>query len=318
VDASIEAPTQVRRGAARICAPEPGRELGPWLSGQAATVTQLLREHGALRFSGFAVDDAAQFETAVRSYTPTLLDYIAGGSARRHVEGRVYNSTEYSASQPIPLHCEGSYLPRMPRHIWFFCGVAPASGGRTPTGDMARVFERLDPRIVERFLSHGGVRYIHNLHDGAGFGRGWRDAFPGMDRDGVASWLTECGADFHWSESGMLHIEMVAPATRVHDVTGERVWINQAVNWHAAALAPAAAAALSKVYGSTAHFPKHATFADGTSIEDGDIHAIATVLREEESSFEWEHGDVLLCDNQRTSHGREPFTGARQILVALA
>jgi Taurine catabolism dioxygenase TauD, TfdA family len=32
----------------------------------------------------------------------------------------------------------------------------------------------------------------------------------------------------------------------------------------------------------------------------------------------WRDGDLLLVDNVRTAHSREPFTGPREVLVGLA
>ncbi|TLZ54349.1 MAG: TauD/TfdA family dioxygenase, partial [Gammaproteobacteria bacterium] len=32
----------------------------------------------------------------------------------------------------------------------------------------------------------------------------------------------------------------------------------------------------------------------------------------------WQAGDLMLVDNLRTAHGREPFEGSRQVLVAMA
>ena len=32
----------------------------------------------------------------------------------------------------------------------------------------------------------------------------------------------------------------------------------------------------------------------------------------------WQAGDLMLVDNVRTAHGREPFEGPREVLVAMA
>jgi alpha-ketoglutarate-dependent taurine dioxygenase len=34
--------------------------------------------------------------------------------------------------------------------------------------------------------------------------------------------------------------------------------------------------------------------------------------------FSWATDDVMLCDNLRVCHGREPFTGARKVLVSMS
>jgi alpha-ketoglutarate-dependent taurine dioxygenase len=37
----------------------------------------------------------------------------------------------------------------------------------------------------------------------------------------------------------------------------------------------------------------------------------------EERTFDWQKGDVLLCDNYLVMHGRQPYSGHRQIVVAM-
>ena len=35
-------------------------------------------------------------------------------------------------------------------------------------------------------------------------------------------------------------------------------------------------------------------------------------------SERWQDGDLMLVDNVRTAHGREPFKGPREVVVAVA
>jgi alpha-ketoglutarate-dependent taurine dioxygenase len=35
-------------------------------------------------------------------------------------------------------------------------------------------------------------------------------------------------------------------------------------------------------------------------------------------AFPWQKGDILMVDNMLAAHGREPFTGPRKIMVAMA
>lgn len=284
---------------------------------QRATLRDWLHAHGALLLRGFGIADAAQFEAVCEAGTPGLIPYTGGGSPRTLVAGKVYTSTDYAADQPIPLHCEYTYFPEPPAAIWFYCEQAAANGGETPIGDMAHVLSALDPDLVRRF-ENKGLRYIYNLHDGRGFGRGWRQAFGTDDREQVGRWLAVNRADYHWEEDGTLHAELIAPAVRVHPVTGVRVWGNQAVNWHISTHGEAMAQRLRRLYREERRLPKHATFGDAEPIPDADIARILEVLSAQERVFRWQAGDVLVCDNQRIAHGRRPFSGERRVLVALA
>lgn len=290
--------------------------LTEWVRGQWPEIVRQLMSHGALLFRGFA-KDIAEFENVCRAGTPKLLRYTAGGSPRSRVSGEVYTSTEYPREQSIPLHCEMTYLKEIPHFLWFWCEQPAEQGGETPVGDMVRVLERLDDRLVSRF-DRLGVRYIYNLHNGKGFGRGWMDAFGTDDRDQVEAWLTNNGTEFSWQKDGSLHAELLAPGLREHSVTGLSVWGNQAASWHIASLGAQMAQRMRRVYREEAGLPKHATFGDGSPISDDDIHRILDVLADEEVTFDWQQGDVLLCDNQRFAHGRYPFSGDRRVLVSLA
>lgn len=287
-----------------------------WVRSVWPEILEQLMLHGALVFRSLA-KDARDFEGICRAGTPQLLDYTAGGSPRTRVSGQVYTSTEYPRQQPIPLHCEMTYLRDIPRFLWFWCERPADSGGETPIGDMVSVLHVLDDALVQRF-DHHGVRYIYNLHGGKGFGRGWKEAFGSEDRDQVDAWLTRAGTEFSWKPDGTLHAELQAPGLREHSVSGVKVWGNQVASWHVASLGTAMAQRMRRVYRDEGSLPKHATYGDGSPIPDGDIQRILEALAGQEVTFDWRQGDVLLCDNERFAHGRRPFTGDRRVLVALA
>ncbi|MAC77880.1 MAG: hypothetical protein CML66_07425 [Rhodobacteraceae bacterium] len=292
-------------------------DLGDFIATNGNRISDWLSTHGALLFRGFPVDGPETFENACARFSPGLQRYVGGGALRKNVSGRVYTSTEIAADQVIPLHCESSYFQVPPERIWFYCDTPAATGGQTPVGDMARVLERLPDDLVQRFDSRG-VRYFYNMHAGKGFGRGWPDAFGTQDRAEVEAWLDEKGFSHEWRPDGHLYAEMNAPGLRVHAGSGVTVWGNQAASWHVRGLGAGPARAIRGVYKQERLFPKHALFGDGTSIPDADIETILATLAEEEVAFDWQAGDVLLCDNHRIAHGRRPFTGARRVLVTLA
>ena len=297
--------------------PDAAQELSGILHSQNGHFRQLLNTHGALLFRGFKAKDASDFECIATAATPDLVAYTGGGSPRKPVKGNVYNSTEYPAGLHIPLHCELSYLPKLPEHIWFFCETAPAEGGQTPIGHMKTLLEALDPDVVARFRDRG-VRYIYNLHGGKGFGRGWQDAFLTDDRSTVSAWLTAQQCAYTWNDDDSLHATLHAPGTRFEAETGDEIWGNQAANWHVDGLPPAMAKQIRRLYADEMRFPKHATYGDGTPIAVEDIRHILNTQRALEVSFDWQQGDILWCDNRIVAHGRRAFEGARSILVALA
>lgn len=291
--------------------------LAVWLQSHDDEIRGLLAATGAVLFRETGVHTSAEFGRACQAHTPTLLPYIGGGSPRTPLEGLVYTSTEYAAQVSIPLHCEATYLPHVPRRIWFFCRVAPVDRGETPLGDMRRVRGRLPVALVDEFRERG-LLYLMNLPDGRGFGKSWQQTYGSADRDTVEARLREQHAEWTWNPDGGLTVRMRAPALLRHSATGEEIWTNQAVNWHPAHLGETHVRKMMSVFGDESRFPKAVTFGDGGPITAAAIETIAAALAAEERTFTWRRGDILLVDNEVIAHGRQPFTGDRAIDVAMA
>jgi len=64
--------------------------------------------------------------------------------------------------------------------------------------------------------------------------------------------------------------------------------------------------------------PRNAYYGDGTPIEPESLEEIAAAFDEESVAFSWERGDVVLVDNMLAAHGRNPYEGARRIIVGMA
>jgi len=155
-----------------------------------AQVQSLLHQHGAVLFRSFGVASAEEFQNIAGVFCHRLGDYIGGNSPRTKVMSHVFTSTEYPAEEKISLHNEASYLKRMPGSILFYCQKTAATGGQTPLADCRRVLARIDPEVRNRFNRHG-VRYVNNLHGGAGLGRSWMQAYGVKDRNEVEKLLVE-------------------------------------------------------------------------------------------------------------------------------
>jgi alpha-ketoglutarate-dependent taurine dioxygenase len=294
-----------------------GRDLVALVDGYRSEIRDALYAHGALLFRGFDVSDASAFEAVTRAFSPTPFSYVGGGSPRSRISGEVFTSTEYSADATIALHNEASYFETLPSFVWFFCKLAPQFSGETPLGDMRRVLKQLDQGLIRRF-DERGLAYVNNLHGGGGFGKSWQQTYQSEDRQAVEARIREKGFEYEWRSDGTLRVIMRAPALRVHPTTGEAYWGNQAANWHPAALPATTATALRRLYSDPMNYPKSVFFGDGGPIADEDIEQIARTLTASETTFTWQIGDVLLVDNQAIAHGRRPFKGERQIMVALS
>jgi alpha-ketoglutarate-dependent taurine dioxygenase len=303
--------------AALLHAERPGSQLARIIADERDEIRDALYRHGALLFRGFDVSDADTFESVTRAFSSKPFSYVGGGSPRTRISGEVFTSTEYAAHANVPLHNEASYFKVVPEFIWFFCKLAPQVAGETPLGDMRRVLQRLDPDLVAR-CDEVGVMYVNNLHGGGGFGKSWQQTYQSDDRAEVETRLRQRGVEFEWTADGGLRAIMHAPGLRTHPVTGTKYWGNQIASWHPATLPAGAADSLLRLYRDPMNFPKAAFFGDGNPILDDTARSIAAALAAEETTFAWREGDVLLVDNQAIAHGRRPFVGARQIMVALA
>lgn len=295
----------------------PPTDLRALLTEAGAEVRDTVLHCGALLFRNTTVRDPATFEAAITALTPDLLSYVGGGSPRTNIAGKVFTSTELAAHAPIPAHCEASYLPEMPEFIWFFCKEASERGGGTPIVDMDKVAARLPEEVKERFRALG-VLYVINLHGGVGFGKAWKDTYGADDKAEVEAILNAQGVDFEWVADDGLRVLMRQPTERPHPRLNRPVWVNQVVNWHPASLGDKTYARIARVYRDPIAFPKMAFYGDGSEIPVETINALDRALRAEEVLVRLAPGDVLLLDNRRIAHGREPFEGRRSVFVALA
>jgi alpha-ketoglutarate-dependent taurine dioxygenase len=287
-----------------------------WMGRAGEPVRARLSREGALLFRGFGFGELADFERFTAIFAEELTTYVGGASRRTHVEGKVFTSTDTAAHFPINQHHEGAYLAQMPRIVGFHCRVPATKGGQTPLADSRRVLARLPAALVARFVARGGVRYINNLPDRFGVGKSWQAQFQTDDRAAVEGILRAEGYAFEWRESGGLRTSLCGPAVATHPLTGARAWVAQADHWHPSGLEPATRARMARALPEE-DFPMNATHGDGTPLDEADLALIRDAIHAETVQFDWQAGDVLICDNWLVSHGRRPYEGERKVFVAL-
>jgi alpha-ketoglutarate-dependent taurine dioxygenase len=307
--------------------PAPTSALVALLQDERRYLEQRLLETGALLFRGFEVAGGPDLARVVAARRAPVRTYVGGDSPRRLVEGGVYTSTDCPPHVPLALHNEMSYLPSYPQHLFFHCTVPPPHGGETTLADGAAVLARLEPSVRQRFRRHG-VRYQLSFRGPGGFyaaldrvqkvTRSWHEAFETEEKAEVESRLASWNARHRWLPGERLVIETVQPAERAHPLTGQAVWFNQA---HLFRLSPRVLGwtrfLLSRLVMPLPELRPHAWFGDGGEIGDQDLDQVMNALEACTAPVKWQRGDVLWVDNLRCLHGRRPFHGARQVLVAL-
>ena len=180
--------------------------------------------------------------------------------------------------------------------------------------DVHKVHERIDSTIRDEF-ERRGWQLVRNFNDG--FGLPWQEVFSdSRTRSRWNSSAATTAVAYEWKSGGRLRTRQVRPAVRHHPDTGEPLWFNHAAFYHISSRSSAVGDALLHEFGEE-NLPFHTYYGDGGRIEPTAIAQINAAFDAEEIRWPWRQGDVHLFDNMRLSHGRQPFTGDRLILVAL-
>src|SRR5260370_14373904 len=152
-----------------------------WLDEHKSWLDDQLYRCGAVLLRGFGIATDQDFEPLCRKLVPELKLYLEGNSPRRHTSDFVYTSTNYPAEFNISMHSELSYVSSPPQRLFFYCQVPAAKGGETPLTDCRRVLDLLDPAGLRRFEERG-IKYVQQIHGGAGPGRSWQETFETTHR----------------------------------------------------------------------------------------------------------------------------------------
>ncbi|MCX2182268.1 TauD/TfdA family dioxygenase [Streptomyces sp. SKN60] len=292
----------------------PGVDLAAWLAVSGDILKGLLHTHGAVLFRGFGISGPEGLERLVLAVSPEAMNYVYGSTPRTREMRQVYTSTEYPASESIPLHNELAYATTWPMRLWFLSHKAAETGGATPLADSRKVYERIPEDVRNRFAEHG-VMYVRNY--GSGMDLTWQQAFETEDPAEVERFCEESGIEYTWFPDQRLRTKQIAQAVVQHPVTGEWSWFNQAHLFHTSSLPQEARETLLETL-EPIELPRNALYGDGTPIEDEVIKAIHEAMEAEYRAEGWSDGDVMLIDNVLVAHGRQPYTGARKVLVAMS
>jgi len=281
-----------------------------WATQQRPTVMDLLADHGAVLVRGLGIasaDDLADIATAL-GVTP-MIEREAFAPRSSYPRG-VYSSSQWPADEPMCMHHELSYADVVPGLLMFGCLRAARDGGDTAVADSQELLRQLPPTIVDRFRREGWL--LSRVYHEAGVP--WQEAFGTADRASVAAYCEAAGLDHEWLPGDRLLTRQRRAAVVRHPGTGVPVWFNQVAFLNEHTLDPDVREYLLEVYGA---LPFNTAFGDGGELDRPTIETINERYRAASAAQPWRDGDLLLVDNLRMAHSREPYEGDREILVLL-
>jgi alpha-ketoglutarate-dependent taurine dioxygenase len=287
-------------------------DLADWASSHREVIESDLLKHGAILFRGFNLNSAADFENVANAIHPNLFGEY-GDLPREGVSGKVYGSTPYPPDKAILFHNESSHLHRWPLKIWFFCVQPAQQGGETPILDCRKIYQLLNPKLREKF-EEKQLMYVRNYIEGLDVS--WQDFFHTTDKTEVEDYCRQARMEFEWLENNSLKTRKICPAVAKHPKIREPVFFNQLQLHHASCLDSAVRQSLLSLFGED-KLPRNVYYGDGTPIEDSVMEEIGAIYQENQISFTWQKGDILMLDNMLTAHSRNPYVGSRKIVVTM-
>jgi alpha-ketoglutarate-dependent taurine dioxygenase len=292
---------------------EPTGDAPRWAAEHREALRAAVAEHGSLLVRGLALRDAAEIGAVYRALG-SLMTEKESYAPRRSYSPAVYSSTKWPPNQPMCLHHELSYVLEFPGLMLFACLVAPTDGGATPVADSAAVLRALPDGLVERF-ERAGWLLIRNYT--SEIGASVAEAFGTDDRRAVESYCRANAIALEWRPDGTLRTRQRRSAVVRHPLTGRRCWFNQIAFLNEWTMNPEVREYLIDTYGEDG-LPFNTRFGNGDPIGAEIVQVINETYEANTVREPWQAGDLMLVDNVRTAHGREPFKGPREVLVGLA
>ncbi|MEU3959464.1 TauD/TfdA family dioxygenase [Streptomyces buecherae] len=286
-----------------------------WAAQHRDALRATVAEHGALLVRGLGLGDVGQAEAVFRAVSNGLMGEERETFAPRQTHSAgVYSSSKWPRNQQMCMHHELSYTLEFPGLMLFVCLTAPTTGGATGVADAPTVLDALPRKLVKRFERQGWL-LTRNYNDE--IGASVAEAFGTEDRDAVEGYCRANGIDFRWQPDGSLRTRQRRSAVVRHPVTGRRCWFNQVAFLNEWTIEPEVREYLVDVYGADG-LPFNTFYGNGDPIDAEVVRQLNAVYEAHTARESWQAGDLLVVDNIRTAHSRDPFEGPREILVAMA
>jgi alpha-ketoglutarate-dependent taurine dioxygenase len=285
-----------------------------WAVQHRDALRAVVAEHGCVLVRGLGLDGAAGAGAVFRRLATGLMTEKEAFASRRAYPGGVYSASKWPASQPMCMHHELSYTLEFPGLMLFACLTAAADGGATAVADSPTVLDALPTELIKRFEREGWL-LTRNYNEE--IGASVAEAFGTDDRGAVESYCHANAIEFEWQPDGGLRTRQHRSAVVHHPLTGQRCWFNQIAFLNERTIDPEVREYLVDVYGADG-LPFNTRFGNGDPVGEDIVQLLNEVYEANTAREPWQAGDLMLVDNIRTAHGREPYDGPREVLVAMA
>jgi alpha-ketoglutarate-dependent taurine dioxygenase len=285
-----------------------------WAAENRDALRAAVAERGSVRIRGLGLRDASEAAAVFDRLADALMIEREAFAAREAHSHGVYSSASWPQNQPMCMHHELSYALEFPGLMMFACLGAPTEGGATGVADSEAVLAALPGDLVERFLREGWL-LTRSYNDE--IGASVADAFGTDDRDAVESYCRDNAIEFEWQPDGGMRTKQRRSAVMHHPRTGRRCWFNQIAFLSEWTMAPEVRDFLVDMYGADG-LPFNTRFGGGDPIGEDVVELLNEVYDANTVREPWQAGDLMLVDNIRMAHSREPYEGPREVLVGMA
>jgi alpha-ketoglutarate-dependent taurine dioxygenase len=324
------------------------------LSANSELLMRNIALNGAVLLRGFAVESAADFESAIleiRGIRP-MAEALMSEPGRTVVAGTthvLHTNTLYKTGGSLELggfHSENYFVPDVPRFVALFCELPSRQGGETGLVDTAKVYMDLSAELKSKLAATTCIAALYPLSE---IGQRYAISVETVER-----FLEETRLpllDHH----GRKYLAIYKPSVVVHPETADHClmvnfsainglkralthefladyagldWSMHRLTWkhswvdrlrHPKDLLRLAVdrlrARMSRRSSVPISFP--APFLSEL-FSDADIDVLARSMRAHFSSFLWKRGDILIIDNVKMAHAGMAGWGARSLKALVA
>jgi len=285
-----------------------------WATEHKSALRDIVTKHGSLLVRGLGLHEVADVDAIFRYLADSLMTEQEAFDSRRAYADGVYASVKWASNQPMCSHHELSYRCEFPSLMMFACLSGSTTGGATGIVDASTMLESLPPGLIERFEREGWL-LTRNYNEE--MGSSVAESFGTDDRNAVEAYCRANAIEFEWLPEGGLQTRQRRSAIVHHPLTGQRCWFNQIAFLSEWTLDPEIHEYLVEVFGSDG-LPFNTYYGNGDPIGKDVIQLINEIYESHIVREPLQAGDLMLVDNIRAAHSRDPFEGEREVLVAMA